>query len=89
MASMYESSLDAFSPNFEKLIGLYPNEFERYRLDEIVVAAISPTVRICEVFSLYCLLNGFYEVPPYVDAMATSRRPWCPCVQFPAMEKSA
>ncbi|THH00608.1 hypothetical protein EW026_g1949 [Hermanssonia centrifuga] len=45
MASMYESSLDAFSPNFEKLIGLYPNEFERYRLDEIVVAAISPTFR--------------------------------------------
>ncbi|KAL4245226.1 TFP11/STIP family protein [Abortiporus biennis] len=44
-ASTYEASLDPFSSNFDKLLGLYPKEFERYRLDEIVVAAIAPTVR--------------------------------------------
>ena len=44
-ASLYEASLDPFSPDFEKLIGLYPGEFDRYRLDEIVVAAIAPVVR--------------------------------------------
>ena len=45
-ASTYEASLDPFSAHFEKLIGLYPAEFERYRLDEIVVAAIAPIVSI-------------------------------------------
>ena len=45
MASMYEASLDAFSVNFDKLLGLYPKEFDRYRLDEIVVAAIAPIFR--------------------------------------------
>lgn len=44
MKSSYEVSLGPFSANFEKLIGLYPDEFDRYRLDEIVVAAIAPVV---------------------------------------------
>ncbi|EMD39286.1 hypothetical protein CERSUDRAFT_112934 [Gelatoporia subvermispora B] len=45
MATMYEASLEPFSANFEKLLGLYPKEFDKYRLDEIVVAAIAPVVR--------------------------------------------
>lgn len=44
LASAYEPSLEVFSPNFEKLYGQYPKECERYRLDEIVVAAIAPAV---------------------------------------------
>ena len=42
---MYEVSLDVFSANFDKLLGLYPDAFDRYRLDEVVVAAIAPIVR--------------------------------------------
>ncbi|KAI0924244.1 hypothetical protein AcW2_005176 [Taiwanofungus camphoratus] len=45
MASTYEASLEPFSANFEKLLGQYPREFDRYQLDEIVVAAIAPVVR--------------------------------------------
>jgi tuftelin-interacting protein 11 len=44
MKSSYDVSLEPFSVSFEKLIGLYPNEFDRYRLDEVVVAAIAPVV---------------------------------------------
>ena len=44
MKSSYEVSLEPFTESFDKLIGLYPNEFDRYRLDEIVVAAIAPVV---------------------------------------------
>lgn len=43
-STSYEATLEPFSAHFEKLIGLYPAEFERYRLDEIVVAAIAPIV---------------------------------------------
>ena len=46
-ATIYEVSLDIFSPNFEKLIGQYQREYDRYRLDEIVVAAIAPVVCDC------------------------------------------
>jgi len=45
LASVYEASLDDFSPLFSKLLVQYPAEFDRYRLDEIVVAAIAPMVR--------------------------------------------
>ncbi|KAH7927332.1 TFP11-domain-containing protein [Leucogyrophana mollusca] len=45
LASVYEASLDAFSPLFSRLLLQFPAEFERYRLDEIVVAAIAPIVR--------------------------------------------
>ncbi|KAG2075749.1 TFP11-domain-containing protein [Suillus decipiens] len=45
LASVYEATLDDFSPLFSTLLVQYPTEFDRYRLDEIVVAAITPMVR--------------------------------------------
>ncbi|TFK51844.1 TFP11-domain-containing protein [Heliocybe sulcata] len=45
LASTYEASLEAFSPLFEKLLSLFPKEFDKYHLDEIVVAAIAPIFR--------------------------------------------
>ncbi|THV05580.1 TFP11-domain-containing protein [Dendrothele bispora CBS 962.96] len=45
LASVYEVSLDPFSPIIYKLVSEYENEFRRYRLDEVVVAAIAPLVR--------------------------------------------
>lgn len=45
LASNYDASLDPFSPNFSMLLAQYPKEFDTYRLDEIVVAAIAPIVR--------------------------------------------
>ncbi|KIP04527.1 hypothetical protein PHLGIDRAFT_75791 [Phlebiopsis gigantea 11061_1 CR5-6] len=45
LKSSYDVSLEPFSASFETLIGLYPGEFERYHLDEVVVAAIAPVVR--------------------------------------------
>lgn len=44
LASVYEATLDDFSPLFSKLLQFH-TEFDRYRLDEIVVAAIAPIVR--------------------------------------------
>jgi tuftelin-interacting protein 11 len=44
LASVYEVSLDPFSPHFSRLLAQFPKEFDRYRLDEIVVAAIAPFV---------------------------------------------
>ena len=43
-ASNYEASLEPFSPHFHKLLSQFPTEFDRYRLDEVVVAAIVPIV---------------------------------------------
>lgn len=43
-ASDYEASLEPFSPHFHKLLSQFPSEFDRYKLDEIVVAAIVPIV---------------------------------------------
>ncbi|KAG6866595.1 hypothetical protein C0991_002083 [Blastosporella zonata] len=45
LSSMYEVSLEPFSPLFYRLVDQFSREFERYRLDEIVVAAIAPIVR--------------------------------------------
>ncbi len=45
-ASMYEASLEPFSVGFDKLLGQHAKEFDRYRLDEVVVAAIAPAVRL-------------------------------------------
>ncbi len=45
LSSSYEVSLDPFSPLFEKLIREYDNEYDKYRLDELVVAAITPAMR--------------------------------------------
>ena len=44
LASAYEISLDPFSPLFSHLLVQFPSEFDKYRLDEIVVAAIAPLV---------------------------------------------
>ncbi|TBU40977.1 TFP11-domain-containing protein [Dichomitus squalens] len=44
-ASMYEASLEPFSAGFDKLLGEHAKEFDRYRLDEVVVAAIAPVIR--------------------------------------------
>ena len=46
LSSIYEvSSLEPFSPHFQKLISEYSYEYDRYHLDEIVVAAIAPVIR--------------------------------------------
>ena len=45
LTSVYEVSLEPFSPHFQKLISEYSYEYDKYRLDEIVVAAIAPVVR--------------------------------------------
>lgn len=46
LASVYEVSLEPFSPLIYNLMEQFSLEFERYRLDEIVVAAIAPLVSI-------------------------------------------
>lgn len=40
----YKPTLDPFSLSFDKLLGQFASDFDRYRLDEVVVAAISPVV---------------------------------------------
>ncbi|KAJ7056581.1 GC-rich sequence DNA-binding factor-like protein-domain-containing protein [Mycena amicta] len=45
LASVYEASLEDFSPLFYKLLEQFSRELEKYRLDEIIVAAIAPLVR--------------------------------------------
>lgn len=45
LTSVYEASLEPFSPLFQKLISEYSYEYDKYHLDEIVVAAIMPIVR--------------------------------------------
>ena len=44
LASVYEASLDQFSPLFYKLMSEHDREFDKYHLDELVVAAIAPLV---------------------------------------------
>lgn len=44
ISASYEPTLDQFSPSFDKLLGQFAGDFDRYRLDEVVVAAISPVV---------------------------------------------
>jgi tuftelin-interacting protein 11 len=56
-ASEYEASLEPFSPHLQKLLSHFPSEFDRYRLDEIVVAAIAPIVRfIADGMPYTCLM---------------------------------
>lgn len=43
-AAVYEASLEPFSPLFDKLLSRFPSEFDKYRLDEVVVAAVVPIV---------------------------------------------
>ena len=44
LASSYEATLDPLSPHISQLVTMYASEYDRYRLDEIVVAAIAPIV---------------------------------------------
>ena len=44
--SDYEPNLDVLSSPIDKLIQEYPKEFDKYRLDEIVVGAISSPVSV-------------------------------------------
>jgi len=44
MSSSYDASLESFTPHFQKLSDLFPREFDKYRLDEVVVAAVTPFV---------------------------------------------
>ena len=46
LTSVYEVSLEPFSPHFQKLISEYSYEYDKYHLDEIVVAAITPVIRL-------------------------------------------
>ena len=60
-ASDYEASLEPFSPHFHKLLSQFPSEFDKYKLDEIVVAAIAPIVcATVAAMSYRCLL--LYQV---------------------------
>jgi tuftelin-interacting protein 11 len=52
-ASDYEASLEPFSPHFHKLLSQFPLEFDRYKLDEIVVGAIVPIVCMTTLGMLY------------------------------------
>lgn len=45
MSSLYEASLEPFSPLVTTLIHDYSSEYEKYGLDEIVVGAIAPVMR--------------------------------------------
>ena len=45
VSSSYDASLDAFDPLFDKLTEQFPTDFDKYRLDEVVVAAIAPLFR--------------------------------------------
>lgn len=45
LASVYEVSLDPLSPHIKRLVNQFPNEFDNYQLDEIVVASIAPLLR--------------------------------------------
>lgn len=43
-SSDYEPTLETFSALVEKLVGDFSSEYDHYHLDEIIVAAVAPTV---------------------------------------------
>lgn len=45
LSSAYEISLEPFTPFVYKLVSQFSDEFDKYQLDEIIVAAIAPLVR--------------------------------------------
>ncbi|TEB36634.1 TFP11-domain-containing protein [Coprinellus micaceus] len=45
LSSLYEVSLGPLSPSINRLVTQFPNEFDNYQLDEIVVASIAPLLR--------------------------------------------
>lgn len=66
---MYEVSLEPFSPLFYGLVDQFTREFERYRLDEIVVAAIAPIVR-----RMVASWNPLEDPTAFVSTFRTWRR---------------
>jgi tuftelin-interacting protein 11 len=44
LASSVDTSLESFSPQFDKLTDQFGPVYDLYRLDEVVVAAIAPLV---------------------------------------------
>ncbi|KAG5647479.1 hypothetical protein DXG03_009414 [Asterophora parasitica] len=69
LASVYEVSLEPFSPLFFTLVDQFSREFERYRLDEIVVAAIAPLVR-----RMVASWNPLEDPTAFVSTFRTWRR---------------
>ncbi|KAJ8079505.1 hypothetical protein PM082_011092 [Marasmius tenuissimus] len=69
LASVYEVSLDQFSPLFYKLMSEYDREFDKYRLDELVVAAIAPLVR-----RMVSQWNPLEEPTAFMNTFRTWRR---------------
>lgn len=69
LASVYEVSLEPFSPLFHLLVDQYPREFEKYRLDEIAVAAIAPSVR-----RMVASWNPLEDPTAFVPTFRTWRR---------------
>ncbi|KAG6898976.1 hypothetical protein C0993_002065 [Termitomyces sp. T159_Od127] len=69
LSSMYEVSLEPFSPLFYGLVDQFSREFERYRLDEIVVAAIAPVVR-----RMVTSWNPLEDPTAFVSTFRTWRR---------------
>ncbi|KAF7327485.1 Tuftelin-interacting protein 11 [Mycena kentingensis (nom. inval.)] len=75
LASVYEASLEDFTPLFYKLVSEFAREVEKYRLDEVIVAAIAPLVR--RIVSTWNPL----DVP--MELLATFRN-WKPALRIKA-----
>lgn len=58
VAALQQPSLEPFSPHVTSLLREYPTEYETYKLDDIVVAAIAPVVGCRE---LWCLSTLTYS----------------------------
>ncbi|KAG5350269.1 hypothetical protein C0989_011837 [Termitomyces sp. Mn162] len=69
LSSMYEATLEPFSSLFYGLVDQFSHEFERYRLDEIVVAAIAPIVR-----RMVASWNPLEDPTAFVSTFRTWRR---------------
>ncbi|KAG6832255.1 hypothetical protein H0H87_002151 [Tephrocybe sp. NHM501043] len=69
LSSMYEVSLEPFSPLFYGLVDQFSREMERYRLDEIIVAAIAPIVR-----RMVASWNPLEDPNAFVSTFRTWRR---------------
>lgn len=64
LSASYEPTLDPFSPSFHKLLGQFASDFDRYRLDEVVVAAISPVVSALGIYSFFLAFLTIRIAPP-------------------------
>lgn len=62
LSSDYDASLDEFSSLFYKLTTEFGTEFDRYRLDEVVVAAIAPLVCQTLYVNVFNMLMVFSQV---------------------------